>query len=141
MHSNKQGRTALLFAKFLVKRIICKKSHPLLVGDAERYTTTQQKDSYMNKPKTYVIKCDAGSYTINGNPATLTITPAKISAAIEKSDIPFAKKIILSILIKKTVDKGIVLLEELITKVFDKFTDDHELLDKFIEIINSTLNN
>jgi hypothetical protein len=38
MHSNKQGRTALLFAKFLVKRIICKKSHSLLVGDAERWT-------------------------------------------------------------------------------------------------------
>lgn len=94
----------------------------------------------MSNPKVHVIKAASGKFTITGQPALLTITPAKISAAIEKSDIPFAKKIILSILIKNTVDKGFVLLEKLTTKVFDKFPDDHALLNKFIEIINSILN-
>ena len=37
MHSNKQGRAAVPFAKFLVKRIICKNPVSLLVGDAKRY--------------------------------------------------------------------------------------------------------
>lgn len=95
----------------------------------------------MGKPKNYVIKCGTGSYTLNGNPATLTITLVEINNAVEKSDIPSAKKIILYALIKRSVDKGIVLLEELIIQVSDKFSDDHELLNKFIEIINSTLNN
>jgi len=36
MHSNKQGRAAVLFAKFFVKRIIRKNTIPLLVGDAKR---------------------------------------------------------------------------------------------------------
>jgi hypothetical protein len=35
MHSNQQGRAAVLFTKFLAKRIVYKYLIPLLVGDAE----------------------------------------------------------------------------------------------------------
>ena len=91
----------------------------------------------MSNPKNYVIKCGSGSYTINGNPATLTITPAEISEAIEKSDLSLEKQTIILTLISELTKIGITKLEEIVSKVYDALINDPDLFNTFIEIIKS----
>ena len=47
----------------------------------------------MSNPKVHVIKAASGKFTITGQPALLTITPAKINTAIEKSNLLDIKKV------------------------------------------------
>jgi hypothetical protein len=91
----------------------------------------------MSNPKVHVIKAASGKFTITGQPALLTIIPAKINTAIEKSNLLDTKKIILTGIILKLTEQGVIKTEKLISKVYSAFINDPDSWNKFIEIIKS----
>ena len=91
----------------------------------------------MNEQKNYVIKCNTGNFVITGHPATITITPAEIINAVEKSNLLSIQRTTITTIIKELIEQGVENLEEILSKVQNMLMDNPELWNSFIEIINS----